>query len=91
MDISANQNETQYRKLYVDVLCLHTRDAKVIPKEIYLEDGKRFEIDKVIEACRCASLKVGGVGVRYTVKIKNKQTYLFYDNNEDLWFVEAKK
>jgi hypothetical protein len=33
-------------------------------------------------------MKVGGVGERYTVRIKGKETYLFFENNK--WFVEEK-
>ena len=44
----------------------------------------------MIDIRNAASLKVGGNGIRYTVRILGKQTYIFYDNNECKWFVEAK-
>ena len=39
--------------------------------------------------CRAASTKVGGTGIRYTVQICGKPTFLF-DEENGKWFVEAK-
>jgi len=41
----------------------------------------------VLDVRRAASLKSGGVGERYTCRIKNKQIYLF--DEEGTWFLEA--
>jgi hypothetical protein len=79
-----------YKKQYVGVQCLYTADGKIIPQEIYFDDSK-YSIDKVIDIRNAASLKAGGIGLRYTVKILGKQTYIFYDEYENKWFVEAKK
>ena len=38
-----------------------------------------------VEAC---SLKTGGTGIRYTVVVEGRSTYLFYEGPR--WFVEAK-
>ena len=46
-------------------------------------------IDRLIQVKRCAAMKVGGTGIRYTVSISGKETYLFED--EGKWFVEAKQ
>ena len=53
------------------------------------EDGKSYVIDRLIQVKRCAAMKVGGTGIRYTVSISGKETYLFED--EGKWFVEAKQ
>jgi len=50
---------------------------------------KKYEIDRVIQKCRAASTKVGGTGIRYTVQICGKPTFLF-DEENGKWFVEAK-
>jgi len=39
--------------------------------------------------CRAASKKVGGGGIRYTVMIRGRESYLFQEGNK--WFVEAKE
>ena len=41
------------------------------------------------EADGAASTKVGGTGIRYTVQICGKPTFLF-DEENGKWFVEAK-
>lgn len=33
------------------------------------EDGTVYEIDRELHVCRAASLKAGGVGIRYSVRI----------------------
>lgn len=52
-------------------------------------NNKTFEVDRVVSVKPCASLKVGGIGERYTIKVLGKETFLFYE--EGKWFVEAKE
>ena len=58
------------------------------PQSIRWEDGTVYEIDKVLHVCRGASLKAGGAGIRYTVRVCCKETYLFLEKNR--WFVERR-
>lgn len=51
------------------------------------EDGKVYEITRVKDVRRAASLKAGGVGMRYTCVICNQDKYLYYEDN-NLWFME---
>ena len=65
------------KKVYVDILANYTKDGQVIPITILWEDGNRYQIDKVLDVCRAASLKVGGVGLRYKCRIMGKEKFLF--------------
>ena len=76
------------RKVYVDVTLRHDKYGKIIPLSVTWEDGRKYEIDRVIDVRRAASTKVGGNGMRFTVRILGKETYLFDDGER--WFVEAK-
>lgn len=76
------------KKRYVDVVALHREDGSVRPLSIVWEDGRRFKVDRVLDTRRAASLKVGGTGVRYLVRIQNKDTFLFFEDPR--WFVEEK-
>ena len=76
------------RRVYVNVIARHDEQGGVRPLEVEWEDGRRFEVDKLLYVRRAAALKAGGQGVRYTVRILGKETYLFED--EGRWFVEAK-
>lgn len=76
------------KKRYVDVVALHREDGSVRPLSIVWEDGRRFKVDRILDTRRAASLKVGGTGVRYLVRIQNKDTFLFFEDPR--WFVEEK-
>lgn len=75
------------RKVYVAVTVKYTEAGEARPLVIEWEDGRCFEVDRVLDIRRAASTKVGGCGIRYTCRIRDKQTYLFED--EHRWYVEA--
>ena len=56
-----------FRKTYVDVVANIDVDGRVTPLSIRWRDGRTFEIDRVHEAIRRASTRVGGTGIRYLV------------------------
>lgn len=76
-------------KQYIDVIARFDTDGRILPVMFRWHDGRRYEIDRVIDICRCASLKAGGIGIRYTCRILGKERYLYYDDHEHKWFVEA--
>ncbi len=76
-------------KSYVSVLVEFDEVGNKIPKHIVLKD-KVYEVDKVLDVQNRASLKVGGFGQRYSVRIKGVQTFLFYERETEKWFVELK-
>ena len=76
------------RKVYVTVNAEHKPDGSCRPKTIRLENDSEYEIDKIVQVCRCAS-EVGGRGIRYTIRIGRTVTSLF-DEMNGRWFVEAK-
>ena len=76
------------RRAYVKVVVEYSPEGKIKPLSVEWEDGRRFEVDRLLDVRRAASTKAGGQGMRYTVRILGKETYLFED--EGRWFVEAK-
>ena len=75
------------RKVYVEVAAVFSPEGQILPRRIRWEDGTVYTVDRVVDIRRAAALKAGGCGLRYTVRIGGRQTYLFLD--EDRWFVEA--
>lgn len=75
-----------FRKTYVEVTARIDVDGRMEPLEIVWRDGRRFEIDRVHEAIRRASARVGGTGLRYLVSVNGHEKYLFYEGPR--WFVE---
>lgn len=76
------------RRVYVKVVVAYDVDGKVCPMRVVWEDGRSFEVDRLLDVRRAASTKAGGQGMRYTVRIMNRETYLYED--EGRWFVEAR-
>jgi hypothetical protein len=72
-------------KTFVEVIVKYKSDGKLYPLTILWEDGRKFDIDKIIDIRKATSIKNGGKGIRYTCSIQNKQIYLFLD--EDRWFI----
>lgn len=81
--------EDKRYKLYVDVNVKFTGAGKMLPREIILPDGRHYEIDRITDCRRAASMKAGGTGIRYTCKILGKESFLWYEENYK-WFVESK-
>lgn len=48
-----------------------------------------YEIQKVTDVRRAASLKAGGAGIRYTCIVDGKESHLFYEDN-NMWFMEER-
>ena len=82
-------NNAQCRKAYVSVHVDVDEEGTIHPCFIRWKDGLIFQIDKVLYKCRATSKKVGGGGIRYTVLIRGKESFLFHEG--DKWFVEAKE
>lgn len=75
-------------KVYVKVAAFFHSDGQLQPVAFWWEDGRRYVIDKILDVCRAASLKAGGIGFRYTCMVHGHETYLYLE--EDRWFIERK-
>ena len=77
------------RKVYVEVTARFDTEGNITPLSVTWEDGTVYEIDRILDKRRAASLKAGGIGMRYTCLISGRQSYLYYE--EPRWFVERKR
>ena len=84
-------------KVYVQVKVDFREDGIMLPRRIVWEDGRKYEIDRVVDIRQAAAMKAGGQGDRYTVMICGQQCYLFFErsaaltgNNIGRWFVERR-
>ena len=78
-----------HRRAYVKVVVEYDAEGSIRPLSVEWEDGRRFDVGRLIDVRRAAATKAGGQGMRYTVRIKGRETYLFED--EGRWFVEARE
>jgi len=72
-------------KVYVAVKAQFQPSGRLTPLTIQWDDTE-YEIDRVLDVCRAASLKGGGTGLRYSICIGGQRTFLFLEGNR--WFVE---
>ena len=84
-------------KVYVGVEADFGSDGIMLPRAIIWEDGTRFEVDRVLDIRPAPALKAGGQGDRYSVRINNQPTYIFFERSTNLtgnvigrWFVERR-
>ena len=77
------------RKVFVTVTAEHDSNGSCRPLSITWEDGRICEIDRIMDIRQAASLKAGGCGIRYTCRIRGRETYLFDEDGR--WFVEARE
>ena len=80
-------------KVFVKVTADFSPDGQIVPRSFTWEDGSEYEIDRILYIDRCASLKAGGFGKRYTVSVMGKQTYIWLEEWDDghRFFMERKK
>ena len=74
-------------KTFVTITARHDATGKTRPISLRWTDSRQYEIDRVTDVRQAPALKGGGLGMRYTVKVRGKQVYLFED--EGRWFVEG--
>lgn len=77
-----------YVKKYVVVIARISETGEPRPMYIGWEDNRYFKVDKVLEALPAASLKAGGQGLRFKLRIGQAITYVFFEN--PAWFVECR-
>lgn len=75
------------RKVFVRVMVEYNEHGQVRPCSLTWEDGRHFDIDRIMDIRQSVSLKVGGSGIRYTCRIRGRPAYLFQDGN--LWYMEG--
>lgn len=71
----------------ISILAKMQKNGRVIPQKILWDDGRIFEIDRILDIRKAASTRGGGKGIRYTIRIKNQERYIWLD--EYFWFIEV--
>ena len=84
-------------KTYVQVTVDFDHNGTMHPTSILWEDGTHYEIDRVLDIRPAYAARAGGQGDRYTIRLGEQVTYLFFEHDVDYgshrpgrWFVERK-
>lgn len=84
-------------KVYVKVNAEFMPNGLLVPRVLTWEDGREYSIDRVLDLRPSPTMKCGGQGDRYTIRIRGRDSYLYFERNERFgeitlgrWFVECK-
>lgn len=85
-------------KVYVPVEVDFDESGQMYPRLIHWEDGKAYKIDRILDVRPVPAARADGQGDRYTIRMNNQETYIFFEHNPDYggsildrWFVERKE
>jgi len=59
------------------------------PILIEFDEEHKYPVNMILDVRRAACQSVGGVGNRYTCRIQEKESYLWFEKGR--WFVAAKQ
>ena len=83
--------EEQPVKAYVPVVARFDADGRIMPIAIEWEN-RRYDVERILEKRRVASMRGGGCGIRYRVQIGGRETQIWLEDGETLrWFVERRE
>ena len=74
------------RKVFVKVHVIFSPKGDITPVSFVRDDGRKFEIDKILEIKRAANHAIGGLGFRYDCMVMGKQVALWLDGGKWLYF-----
>ncbi len=57
-------------KVYVDVIAQFNSEGVLIPLSLTMEDGEKFDIDRVTDIRQAAAMKPAEQGDRYTIWVR---------------------
>ena len=84
-------------KVYVPVEVAFDENGHMYPRLIHWEDGKTYEIDRILDVRPTPAARAGGQGDRYTIRVCGRESYLFFERSPVLagvelgrWFVERR-
>ncbi|MFA6282224.1 MAG: hypothetical protein WCY05_06980 [Candidatus Omnitrophota bacterium] len=76
-------------KKYVDIIIKVSTSGKVTPMAILWDDGRKYDIDKVIDV-RYSASQTGEGGIRYKCLVQGKEVFVFEEQGKKrLWFIET--
>ena len=71
----------------ITVSALMKPSREVLPLSVVWEDGRVFEVDKILDIRPSAGTNGGGMGLRYRVRILGQEKFLYLDGY--VWFIEV--
>lgn len=74
-------------KQCIEVAVRFDTDGNMEPVMFWF-NGKKYEVDRVIDKRKQAAMIAGATGIRYTCRVLGKERMLWFDDYAKRWFVE---
>ena len=75
-------------RIYVDMLVEHKASGDILPKALIWRDGRRFEIDEILNFYFISPAGTQGMHKCYLCRIKGQEREIYEDKGR--WFVERR-
>lgn len=75
--------DVRQARVYVSVVVAFDELGRMIPKVLLWEDGRKYDIERLLDVRPGYAARAGGQGDRYTVRIEGKERYLFFEHNAE--------
>lgn len=86
-----HQYDTEYKQYVLLLAQFSPNGGKPTPVSLWWEDGRQYDIEPPTEVKRAASQKAGAIGIRYTCIVNGKTVMIYYEDDNQRWFVERKE
>ena len=70
-EVISMNNPQKPIKVYVPVDVAFDENGHMYPRLIHWEDGKTYEIDRILDVRPAPAARAGGQGDRYTIRMNN--------------------
>ena len=91
------KDDVRHARVYISVIVAFDELGRMMPQALFWEDGRKYDVERLIDVRPSYAARAGGQGDRYTVRIDGKDRYLFFEHNPEFgkqvpgrWFVERK-
>lgn len=92
-----NENVIPMKKIFVSVKVVFDSDGVMTPRTVIWGDGRRFEIDRIVDVTYTDARRTGAPGQRYRIRIGGRESFLYFEkgtiahpSSPGIWFVERK-
>lgn len=79
----------EMKRVYIDIIAEITPEGDIFPRQLHLEDGSVFAVDRRLERPRPCFNADGSTSLRFRCLVENRQVLFFYDEDTMRWWVEG--
>lgn len=77
------------KRVYVKITVEVDEAGRMVPVRVFWEDGRVFEVERLLDVRYAAATRAGGQGMRYTCQIMGRSAQLYEDDGR--WYVETRE